>query len=174
MFEIISAEQMNEFCRGKIENYFNNHPEYDELLRKLDKVLTCNALMIKRTNGTLFIFNDERPDVDGEYALAKFVKPKIVPVERITNRKRIPVYKKGRFGKEVVDHFDEEVTKEVVNEQQYDSDEIEKLGKFIVIYLKYLGYKITNAKYGPYFYDSDGHMKGGGHHEFLESLAIDF
>jgi hypothetical protein len=30
MFEIISAEQMNEFCRGKIENYFNNHPEYDD------------------------------------------------------------------------------------------------------------------------------------------------
>lgn len=174
MFEIISAEQMNEFCRGKIENYFNNHPEYDELLRKLDKVLTCNALMIKRTNGTLFVFNDERPEVDGEYALAKFVKPKIVPVERITSRKQIPVYRKGRFGKDVIDHYDEEVTKETVNEEHYDSDEIEKLGKFIVIYLKYLGYKITNVKYGSYFYDSDGHIKGGGHHEFLESLAIDF
>ena len=173
MFEIISAEQMNEFCRGKIENYFNNHPEYDELLRNLDRILTCNALLIKRTNGTLFVFNDERPDVDGEYALAKFVKSKVVPVEKI-NRKRIPVYKKGRFGKEVVDHFDEEVTKEVVNEEQYDSDEIEKLGKYIVIYLKYLGYKITDVKYGPYFYDSNGNMKGDHKHQFLESLAIDF
>ena len=174
MFEIISAEQMNEFCRGKIENYFNNHPEYDELLRNIDRILTCNALMIKRTNGTLFVFNDERPEVDGQYALAKYVKPKIVPVEKITSRKQIPVYKKGRCGKEVIDHYDEEVTKEVVNEEHYDSDEIEKLGKYIVIYLKYLGYKITNVKYGSYFYDSDGHMKGGGQHQFLESLAIDF
>ena len=78
------------------------------------------------------------------------------------------------FGKEVVDHFDEEVTKEVVNEEQYDSDEIEKLGKYIVIYLKYLGYKITDVKYGPYFYDSNGNMKGDHKHQFLESLAIDF
>ena len=173
MFELISAEQLNAYTFGKIENYFNKHPEYDELLRKLDKTITCNALLIKRTNGTLFVFNDERPEIDGEYALAKYVKPIVKPVEKITNRKQIPVYRKGHFGKDVIDHYDEEVTKEIVNQESYDMEEIEKLGKWIVIYLKYLGYKITDVEYTPYFYDANGNAKCDHEHKFLKSLAID-
>lgn len=175
MFELITADQLNLIAKGKLEAYFNKHPEYDELLRNLDQIITANALSLKRNDGLIFVFNEESREVDGLYALSKFVKQKVLPVEKIINRKKIPVYKKGRFGKEVIDHYDEEVEKVTENKLQYDCEEIALLGKYIVIYLKLCGYKITAVQYSGYFYDEAGNAHGGdSNNTFLKSLVLDY
>ncbi len=175
MFELITADQLGLIAKGKIEAYFNKHPEYDELLRNLDQIITANALSLKRNDGLIFVFNDETREVDGLYALSKFVKQKTLPVEKIISRKKIPVYKKGHFGKEVIDHYDEEVEKVTEDKLSDDCEEIAMLGKFMVIYLKLCGYKITNVQYSSYFYDKNGNAHGGESDvQFLKCLTLDY
>lgn len=175
MFELITADQLGLIAKGKIEAYFNKHPEYDELLRNLDQIITANALSLKRNDGLIFVFNDETREIDGLYALSKFVKQKTLPVEKIISRKKIPVYKKGHFGKEVIDHYDEEVEKVTEDKLSDDCEEIALLGKFMVIYLKLCGYKITNVQYSRYFYDKNGNAHGGESDvQFLKCLTLDY
>lgn len=140
MFDFITATDVINQTRAMVENYFNKHPEYDLLLKNIDKAIQSNSMRLLRLdNGLQIAFDDEESE---DFYLQDYVKLQTVPVEEV-KKERKPVYKTSFTGKQVIDYYEEVEVHTQKTITEVDEDEVVLLGKYIVALFKLNGFACT-------------------------------
>jgi hypothetical protein len=137
MFDFCTATDIRNNAWSIVEKFFNDHPEYNLLLKNLDAGITRSACrMIRSPNGLTVRFNAEDED---DFYLAGYVNMKKVPVEKKW-KERTPVFVKDRKGRDKLDHYDEVDVVQKTEENIVPEEDVIELGKMIVILLKLKGF----------------------------------
>lgn len=137
MFDFCTATDIRNNAWSIVEKFFNDHPEYNTLLKELDAAITRSACkMIRSPNGLTVNFDNESED---DFYLEGYVNMKKIPVEKKW-KERVPVYSKDRKGKDKLDHYEEVDVVQKTEENIVPEEDVIELGKMIVILLKLKGF----------------------------------
>lgn len=137
MFDFCTATDIRNNAWSIVEKFFNDHPEYNLLLKNLDAAITrCACKLIRSDNGLSVKFDEGEDD---DFNLESYVKLKKVPVEKKW-KERVPVYVKDRKGKDKLDHYEEADVVQKTEEMIVPEEDVIELGKMIVILLKLQGF----------------------------------
>lgn len=137
MFDLCTATDIKNNAWSIVDKFFNDHPEYTQLLKSLDVAITRNACRLIRSPRGLSI-NFENEDEDDFY-LKGYVNMKKVPVEKKW-KERVPIYVKDKKGKDKLDHYEEVDVVQKTEETIVPEEDVIELGKMIVILLKLNGF----------------------------------
>lgn len=137
MFDFCTATDIRNNAWSIVDKFFNDHPEYNLLLKNLDAGITRSAVKLVRSDNGLTIRFDEENDDD--FYLEGFVNMKKAPVEKKW-KERTPVYVKDRKGKDKLDHYEEVEVVQKSEEMIVPEEEVIELGKMIVTLLKLKGF----------------------------------
>lgn len=137
MFDFCTATDIRNNAWSTVEKFFNDHPEYTQLLKNLDNCITRSACkMIRSPNGLNIAFDDEN---GGAFYLEGYVNMKKVPVEKKW-KERTPVFVKDKKGRDKLDHYDEVDVVQKTEETIVPEEDVVELGKMIVTLLKLKGF----------------------------------
>lgn len=137
MFDFCTATDIRNNAWSIVDKFFNDHPEYTQLLKNIDAGITrCACKMIRSPNGLTIRFDNEDED---DFYLVGFVNMKKVPVEKKW-KERVPIYVKDRKGKDKIDHYEEADVVQKTEENIVPEEDVIDLGKMIVILLKLKGF----------------------------------
>ena len=140
MFDFCTATDIRNNAWSTVEKFFNDHPEYTQLLKNLDEGITRSACkMVRSPNGLTVNFDNENED---DFYLEGFVNMKKVPVEKKW-KERVPIYVKDRKGKDKLDHYEEVDVVQKTEETIVPEEDVVELGKMIVTLLKLKGFDCT-------------------------------
>lgn len=137
MFDFCTATDIRNNAWSIVDKFFNDHPEYNLLLKNLDAGITRSAVMLVRSDNGLTIRFDEENDDD--FYLEGFVNMKKVPVEKKW-KERTPVYVKDKKGRDKLDHYEEVDVVQKTDEMIVPEEDVIELGKMIVTLLKLKGF----------------------------------
>lgn len=127
MFDFCTATDIRNNAWSTVDKFFNDHPEYTQLLRNIDAGITRSACrLIRSTKGLSINFDAENED---DFYLEGYV-----------NMKKVPVYVKDRKGKDKLDHYEEVNVVQKTEENIVPEEDVIELGKMIVILLKLKGF----------------------------------
>lgn len=137
MFDLCTATDIRNNAWSIVDKFFNDHPEYTQLLKTLDKAITAHACrLIRSPKGLSIDFDNDNVD---DFYLAGYVNMKKVPVEKKW-KERTPVFVKDRKGRDKLDHYDEVDVVQKTEEMVVPEEDIIELGQMIVILLKLKGF----------------------------------
>ena len=137
MFDFCNATDIRNNAWSIVDKFFNDHPEYTQLLKNLDRGITRSACkLIRSPKGLSIDFSNEDDD---DFYLAGYVNMKTIPVEKIRTE-RNPIYVTDKKGRQRIDHYEEVKIVEKSTETQIPEEDVIELGKMIVILLKLKGF----------------------------------
>lgn len=137
MFDFCTATDIRNNAWSIVDKFFNDHPEYNLLLKNLDAGITRSAVKLVRSyNGLTIRFDEENDD---DFYLEGFVNMKKVPVEKKW-KERTPVYVKDKKGRDKLDHYEEVDVVQKTEENIVPEEDVIELGKMIVTLLKLKGF----------------------------------
>lgn len=137
MFDFCTATDVRNNAWSIVDKFFNDHPEYTQLLKALDAAITRSACrLIRSPKGLTVDFDNEDED---NFYLAGYVNMKTVPVEK-TRTERNPIYVTDKKGRQKLDHYEEVKIVENTTEVQIPEEDVIELGKMIAILLKLKGF----------------------------------
>lgn len=153
MFDFCTATDIRNNAWSIVDKFFNDHPEYTQLLRNIDAGITRSACrLIRSTKGLSINFDNEDED---NFYLAGYVNMKKVPVEKKW-KERVPIYVKDRKGNDKLDHYEEVDVVQKTEESIVPEEDVIELGKMIVILLKLKGFDCACEYEGDW---SDSRLK---------------
>lgn len=141
MYDMITSLDAINLARSRVEESFNEHPEWDALLKDIEAGLKDMCRRIVRLNGMTI-----RCGPGDNYDLEQYVEIKTIKKKKKI-KDEIPVYKKTFRGKEVLDHIEYEEHWEEYEVVEPNEKDILNLGFALVTLLKLNGFQITDETY---------------------------